>query len=66
MTYYLCDGQDEKCKRTNCHKAGGECRHTTSINHAISFRENGNGDHFEKYESSCEKVTTGLTINDLP
>ena len=49
--FYLCDGKREKCKKTRCYKNGGECRHTTDINHALKFERKGsdkNGDFYEK------------------
>ena len=34
---YLCDGDVEACGKTDCYKRGGDCRHTSNINHAINF-----------------------------
>lgn len=34
---YLCDGNDEKCKKTNCYKCGGDCKHTRDIKHAVNY-----------------------------
>ena len=31
--FYLCDGERENCKKRNCYKNGGDCRHTTDISH---------------------------------
>lgn len=36
--FYLCDGERENCKKRNCYKNGGDCRHTTDISHGIPFR----------------------------
>lgn len=27
--FYFCNGADENCTHTNCHKDGGDCCHTT-------------------------------------
>ena len=35
--FYLCDGERENCKKRNCYKNGGDCRHTTDISHAMNF-----------------------------
>ena len=35
--FYLCDGEKEDCKRTNCYQNGGECKHTEDIEHAKNF-----------------------------
>lgn len=35
--FYLCDGKKEDCKRTNCYKNGGECKHTEDVEHAKNF-----------------------------
>ena len=49
--FYLCDGEREKCKKRNCYKNGGNCRHTTDISHAMNFERRGkykNGSFYEK------------------
>lgn len=35
-TFVLCDGKINGCKKTECYKNGGECRHTTDSKHAIN------------------------------
>ena len=34
MFFFLCDGKLEYCKKRECYKFGGKCRHTTNRNHA--------------------------------
>lgn len=34
---YLCDGDDPNCKKTNCYKCGGDCKHTKDIAHAVNY-----------------------------
>lgn len=34
---YLCDGDDPNCKKTNCYKCGGACKHTKDIAHAVNY-----------------------------
>lgn len=34
---YLCDGDDPNCKKTNCYKCGGVCKHTKDIKHAVNY-----------------------------
>lgn len=49
--FYLCDGERENCKKRNCYKNGGDCRHTTDISHAMNFERRGkckNGSFYEK------------------
>lgn len=29
MDFYLCNGKVKKCKKSECYRNGGECRHTT-------------------------------------
>lgn len=29
MNLYLCDGKVKKCKKGECYRNGGKCRHTT-------------------------------------
>lgn len=33
---YLCDGDVPACRKTNCHKRGGDCQHTTDAAHALN------------------------------
>ncbi len=37
--FYLCDGEDENCERTDCYKCvdDGCCRRTSNIRHALHF-----------------------------
>lgn len=35
--FYLCNGEDENCKKNNCYKKGGMCKHTTDIRFAKNF-----------------------------
>lgn len=39
--FYLCDGEKKDCKRTNCYKNGGECKHTEDVEHAKNFHRDG-------------------------
>ena len=34
---FVCDGKKEDCGKTGCFKNGGECHHTSDINHAANF-----------------------------
>lgn len=33
---YLCDGVIPACRKDECYKRGGECRHTTDADHALN------------------------------
>ena len=33
---YLCDGDIPTCRKDECYKRGGECRHTTDADHALN------------------------------
>lgn len=33
---YLCDGDVPTCRKDECYKRGGECRHTTDATHALN------------------------------
>lgn len=35
-TFYLCDGNVEKCGKQSCYKRGFDCRHTSDERHAIN------------------------------
>lgn len=48
MIFYICDGKDPNCKRTNCYLNGnGECKHTRNIRHARNFNKNFRNDMVE-------------------
>ncbi len=36
---YLCDGELEECKKSNCYKNNGSCNHTSDIRHAKNFHK---------------------------
>ena len=37
---YLCDGELEKCRmKSGCYKNGGDCMHTSNIEHAKNFKK---------------------------
>ena len=47
--FYLCDGEVPECEKTDCHKSGGGCKHTSNIKHAVNFRKGIAGEnYFEK------------------
>ncbi len=48
-TQYLCDGKVENCKKDNCYQRGGECRHTSNIEHAINFKKPYKNSGFVEY-----------------
>lgn len=35
--FYLCDGEKDDCKKRDCYKSGGRCKHTKDIRHAKNF-----------------------------
>lgn len=35
--FYLCNGEDTHCAKTNCVYSGGECKYTTNIEYADNF-----------------------------
>lgn len=53
--FYLCDGEKEDCKKMTCYKNGGECKHTSNIEHALNFErvgKNEKGTFYEKEDVS--------------
>lgn len=59
--FYLCDGERENCKKRNCYKNGGDCRHTTDISHAMNFKRRGkckNGSFCEKEDVSRNETSS--------
>lgn len=59
--FYLCDGERENCKKRNCYKNGGDCRHTTDISHAMNFERRGkckNGSFYEKEDVSRNETSS--------
>lgn len=73
--FFLCDGNREGCTKESCFKFGGECRHTSDIRSAITFREGiAEGQYYEKQHGEEKSPPTqqgdccidGLTLNDLP
>ena len=38
---YLCNGEVKECKKTNCYKRGGPCRHTSNVRYAENFQKYG-------------------------
>lgn len=59
--FYLCDGGRENCKKRNCYKNGGDCKHTTDINHAMNFERQGkykNGSFYEKEDVSRNETSS--------
>ena len=59
--FYLCNGEREKCKKRNCYKNGGNCRHTTDISHAMNFERRGkykNGSFYEKEDVSRNETSS--------
>lgn len=66
--FYLCDGERENCKKRTCYKNGGNCRHTTNINHAMNFErraESENASFFEKEEMQDKEVYTKQEVIEL-
>lgn len=58
--FYLCDGEKEDCKKRSCYKDGGECKHTSNINHALNFKRVGkseNGSFYEKEDVSRNETS---------
>lgn len=59
--FYLCDGEKEDCKKMTCYKSGGDCRHTSDINHASNFERKGrykNGSFYEKEDVSRNETSS--------
>lgn len=57
MTRYICDGVDSECRRSNCYVYGGECRHTTKVEHAKNFYKDFDGDYTEKDDFYDQSTT---------
>lgn len=36
---YMCDGMVPGCRKSNCYKNDGLCRHTKDISHAVNFAD---------------------------
>ena len=55
--WYLCDGEKEECKKSNCYKNTKEnpCRHTKDINHAVNFKKKIYGNFLEFTQKLEEK-----------
>lgn len=45
---YLCDGRKEDCKKEECYKNNGMCRHTDDICHAENFNKKYSENFWEK------------------
>lgn len=57
--FFLCNGQKRDCKKRCCYKNGGDCRHTSDINHALNFERKGrykNGSFYEKEDVSRDET----------
>lgn len=54
--FYLCDGKVEKCSKRTCYKNGGDCKHTSDIEHAKNFQKVFK-DSFRENESASENQT---------
>ena len=61
--WYLCDGEKEECKKSNCYKNTKEnpCRHTKDINHAVNFKKKIYGRREVYRESDCDENNTAET-----
>lgn len=35
--FYLCNGEKEDCKKRNCYKKGGICKHVKDVKYAKNF-----------------------------
>lgn len=35
---FLCNGKNKECKKANCYKGGGTCRHTSNVSYAENFQ----------------------------
>ena len=64
---YKCNGQKEGCRKTNCFKHGGGCRHTQDIKYAENFYKTKCGNWMEGKEAAVPTTdTTAYSINELP
>lgn len=58
--FYLCNGQKDDCEKRTCYKNGGNCRHTSDINHALNFETKGRykngGNFYEKEQNEANEM----------
>lgn len=58
--FYLCNGQKDDCQKGNCYRNGGNCRHTSDINHALNFEIKGSykngGSFYEKEQNEANEM----------
>lgn len=52
---YLCDGNQCPTEKASC-KRGGECRHTSNIEHAINFRRFYDTDTFYEVQEAENEI----------
>lgn len=70
-TLYLCDGKIESCKeKDGCYQRGGECRHTSNIEHAANFQRPYNNSGFIEYGveikvKKMEQRTAALAVTNV-
>lgn len=58
--FYICD-QKKECKRSKgCIIHGGECQHTTDINHALFFKKDEYENYYENWPLSDSQKKQGL------
>ena len=52
QVFYLCDGKAADCRKTGCYYNQSakhrNCKHTSHIEHAVNFKENGSGSFWEE------------------
>lgn len=56
---YICNQENECCKKIGCVKNGGECSHTTNIKYSKNFKEVPiveNNPKFTKFDTPHEEV----------
>lgn len=51
--FYLCDGEVEKCTKSDCYKNGGNCNFTSDIRHAKNFHKNNYSPYPVFYENEA-------------
>lgn len=70
-TLYLCDGKVESCKKKDgCYQRGGECRHTSNIEHAANFQKPYKSSGFVEYGveirvKRIERLTAALAVTNV-
>lgn len=55
--FYLCDGKVPECKKTDCYKNGGECKHTSNVEYAVNFRKGLAGENYFEKEAGQSPST---------